>query len=178
LSAVPAFQHVRIDRDFKCKATVLASGAGIRQLLTNLLVNAMESGAKTIRIRVAHGRDWRRPGLRGVRISIADDGHGIIRENLKHLFQPFFSTKGTRGTGLGLWSSRAIVLKIDGSIKLRSVAVGLRTGTCVSLFLPTVAIANSLDSLRSEQSHYWSASQMDIGHRQEPFGSRSNAARS
>jgi PAS domain S-box-containing protein len=171
LSAVPAFQHVHVDRDFKCDATVLASRRGIQQLLTSLLANAMESGATTIRIRVRHGSDWRRPGVSGIRISIADDGHGISRENSKQLFQPFFSTKGTRGTGLGLWSSRVIVRKIDGTIKLRSVSTGPKTGTSVSLFLPTVAIvANSLNSFRKEPSQHWSAGQMNIGHSQEPFG--------
>jgi signal transduction histidine kinase len=171
LSAVPAFQHVHIDRDFKCDATILASRRGIQQLLTSLLANAMESGATTIRIRVGHRSDWRRPGVSGIRISIADDGHGISRENSKQLFQPFFSTKGTRGTGLGLWSSRVIVRKIDGTIKLRSVSTGPKTGTSVSLFLPTVAIvANSLNSFRKEPSQHWSASQMNIGHNPERFG--------
>lgn len=163
LSAVPAFQHVRIDTDFKCDASILGSRRAIQQLLTSLLANAMESGATTIRVRVRPGRNWRRPGLSGIRISIADDGHGISRENSKHLFQPFFSTKGTRGTGLGLWSSRVIVRKIEGAIKLRSISTGPKTGTYVSLFLPTVAIAaSSLNSVRSEQSRHWSANQMEI----------------
>jgi len=171
LSAVPAFQHVHIDRDFKCDATVLASRRGMQQLLTSLLANAMESGATTIRIRAGRGYHWRRPGVSGIRISIADDGHGISRENSKQLFQPFFSTKGTRGTGLGLWSSRVIVRKIDGTIKLRSVSTGPKTGTSVSLFLPTGAIvANSLNSFRKEPSQHWSANQMNIGHSPKRFG--------
>jgi PAS domain S-box-containing protein len=179
LLAVPVFQHVRIDRDFKCDATVFGLRRAIQQLLTSLLANAMESGATTIRIRVAHGRNWRSPGVSGIRISIADDGVGISRENSKQLFQPFFSTKGTRGTGLGLWSSRVIVRKIDGAIKLRSISSGPKTGTCVSLFLPTVAIvANPLNSLRSQQSQQLSAIKRDIGRREEPFASGSHAARS
>lgn len=176
LSALPAFQHVRIERDFQCDASVLGSGPGIRQLFTSLLANAMESNAKTIRIRVVHGRDWRRLGMTGIRIRIADDGHGIARKNYQHLFQPFFSTKGTRGTGLGLWLSRAIILKNDGAIKIRSVSAGLRTGTCVSLFLPTVkAGANFLNSLSSKPSLPRSATQIDLEQIREHFASTSDA---
>jgi PAS domain S-box-containing protein len=170
LKTVPAFQHVHVDRDFKCDATVFASRRGIQQLLTSLLANAMESGANTIRIRVDRGLNWRRPGVSGIRISIADDGHGISRDHSKQLFQPFFSTKGTRGTGLGLWSSRVIVRKIDGTIKLRSASTGPKTGTSVSLFLPTVAIvANSPNSSRKGPPQHWSAGQKGIGHSPERF---------
>ncbi len=176
LSALPAFQHVRIERDFRCDATVLGSRPGMRQLFASVLANAMESTARTIRIRVVHGRDWRRRGVTGTRISIADDGHGISRQDYKHLFQPFFSTKGTRGTGLGLWSSRAIILKNDGAIRIRSVTAGLRTGTCVTLFLPTVdAGANSLNSLPGKTSHRQSASPMNLGDSREHIAATSHA---
>ena len=44
-------------------------------------------------------------GLRGVRITIADTGHGMSPNTLNRLFEPFYTTKDLNGTGLGLWIS-------------------------------------------------------------------------
>ena len=169
LSGVPAFQHVHLCKDFKCDATVFSSRRAIQQLLTSLLANAMESGATTIRIRVSRACNWRDPKATGIRISIADNGHGISLENSKHLFEPFFSTKGTRGTGLGLWSSRVIARKIDGTLKLRSVGIGPKTGTYLSLFMPTVTItAEPADSIAKRAvTSSISESRAPVGHRLE-----------
>ena len=57
---------------------------------------------------------------RGIAVSIIDTGKGIRPEDAKRLFQPFFSTKSTKGTGLGLWISKGIVQKYDGRISCRS----------------------------------------------------------
>ena len=53
-------------------------------------------------------------------VTIADNGPGIPEEVLSQLFQPFFTTKGERGTGLGLWVSRGIITKHSGTIDLKS----------------------------------------------------------
>ncbi len=139
LGSVETFGPNHIDREFHCDPSVVASPPRIRQLLTSLLVNALESGAHGIRIRVANGRDWHRNGQKGVRITIADDGHGICSEHHHRLFQPFFSTKSEKGAGLGLWTSKAIVARINGTIRLRSAVAGARAGTCVRVFLPTTS---------------------------------------
>ena len=55
-----------------------------------------------------------------VHIQIRDTGNGIAEEHLPHIFEPFFSTKDEKGTGLGLWVSQGIVQAHGGSIKLRS----------------------------------------------------------
>ena len=55
-----------------------------------------------------------------VHIQIRDTGKGIAEEHLPHIFEPFFSTKDEKGTGLGLWVSQGIVQAHGGSIKLRS----------------------------------------------------------
>ena len=58
------------------------------------------------------------PGSVSVRIS--DDGHGISEENLKHIFDPFFSTKGEKGAGLGLSITYGIVQKLGGTLDVES----------------------------------------------------------
>jgi signal transduction histidine kinase len=71
-----------------------------------------------------------------VAISIVDTGVGIRPEDLKRLFQPFFSTKSTKGTGLGLWISRGIVQKYDGSLTCRCYRTQRGSMTCFRVFLP------------------------------------------
>jgi len=110
----------------------------IRQVFSNLLVNAMEALPEggTILLHVSRSRDWRNPAKQGVRVVIADNGIGICPEQRKHLFQPFFSTKGEKGNGLGLWISDGIVRKHGGSIRVCSSTRRGRRGTCFSVFLP------------------------------------------
>ncbi len=143
LTSAGRFQGFRLLREIHCDVTIVTSPPRIRQLIAGLLSNAMESGATTVRVRVHLAPDWRRPWRAGVRISIADDGRGIPAELREKVFEPFFSSKEQKGTGLGLWASRAIVLRNDGAIALRSAIGGRRRGTCVSVFLPIPAKAGS-----------------------------------
>lgn len=109
----------------------------LRQLLSNLLVNAvdaMESGG-SLQVRVGAGRQWSN-GAEGARITIADNGSGIPRQTLGRIFEPFYTTKQEGGTGLGLWVCRGIVEKHRGSIRVRSRVDGGRSGTVFSVFLP------------------------------------------
>jgi PAS domain S-box-containing protein len=109
----------------------------IRQVLNNLVSNAIDAmrtgGLLTIRIRnAASGRN----GLTGVRITISDTGHGMPEETRLRIFEPFYTTKGINGTGLGLWISHGIIEKHQGSLSVRSSVDPARHGTTFSLFLP------------------------------------------
>jgi signal transduction histidine kinase len=64
---------------------------------------------------------------------VCDNGPGIDTETQKHIFKGFFSTKGTRGTGIGLMMTKRIVERHGGRIELAS---GRGTGTCLTLHLP------------------------------------------
>ena len=68
-------------------------------------------------------------------VKICDTGCGIPQENLKVIFEPFFSTKGDEGTGIGLWVIKGIVEKLSGHIEVQTSTTG-DTGTCFSIFLP------------------------------------------
>jgi PAS domain S-box-containing protein len=118
-------------------AAVTCYEGDVRQVLNNLIGNAIDSmrlgGCLTIR--TGRTRRWRR-GTEGVRISVADTGHGIPPEVAQHIFEPFYTTKGINGTGLGLWISSEIVQKHGGHLQLRSRSQSSRHGTVFSLFLP------------------------------------------
>jgi signal transduction histidine kinase len=69
----------------------------------------------------------------GVVYKVCDNGPGMDAETQKHIFKGFFSTKGTRGTGIGLMMTKRIVDRHGGRIQLTS---GRGTGTCFTLQLP------------------------------------------
>jgi signal transduction histidine kinase len=78
----------------------------------------------------------REVGNRGVEILVRDRGTGISRENLDRVFEPFFSTKDQRGTGIGLWVARQLLEKRGGSIILVSSTEFPTSGTTVTVFIP------------------------------------------
>jgi hypothetical protein len=89
----------------------------------------------------------------GYWLSIADTGSGITPQDRARLYQPFFTTKGERGTGLGLWVSAGIIDRIGGSIRVWSTCRPGRSGTCFSIFLPVEqAIFTPLRRRRKELS--------------------------
>ena len=69
-----------------------------------------------------------------VAVTITDNGHGIPPQNLKHIFEPFFSTKGEFGTGLGLSITHGIIEKLGGKIEVESE---IDRGTTFTVTLPT-----------------------------------------
>jgi signal transduction histidine kinase len=69
----------------------------------------------------------------GVRATVADTGEGMSEETLARLFRPFFTTKSSTGTGLGLWLSLEILNKHGATIRVRSQR---GVGTAVSVFFP------------------------------------------
>jgi len=83
-------------------------------------------------------------GRVGIQIAVADDGPGIPPGNLPRIFEPFFSTKDTKGTGLGLWVSQGIVQKNRGIIRVRSSIGETQHGTCFVVFLPFSAAEQSV----------------------------------
>jgi PAS domain S-box-containing protein len=130
-------RQIRVTRRYRSSCPISGYSGELRQLLANLLVNAVDAMADggSLQVRVATGRDWS-SGREGVRITVADNGSGIPRNNLRQIFEPFYTTKKDTGTGLGLWVSRGIVQKHGGSIRVRSRANGRATGTVFSIFLP------------------------------------------
>jgi signal transduction histidine kinase len=122
--------------------------AELRQVFTNLLTNAAEASSPDDLITVSaqpcesHIDAEGKRREKGAIVTIRDHGPGVPEEIQSQLFQPFFTTKGERGTGLGLWVSRGIITKHGGSIGLVSNTDPIFHGTAVNVFLATDPVIN------------------------------------
>ncbi len=141
-------RSIEIKLEIRQDPEICAIESEIRQLVTNLLNNSIDAIASggTIRVRVSAGRAWNPPSLSGIRLTIADSGRGIAREDRAKLFEPFFTTNKDVGTGLGLWISKGIVERHGGTIRFRSRITPGRSGTVFTVFLPGDANPQSVDS--------------------------------
>ncbi|MGZ4895059.1 MAG: ATP-binding protein [Candidatus Angelobacter sp.] len=130
--------NVELQTELEVLPDAVIAADQIRQVLSNLVINArdaMPSGGK-LRIRSRHipGYD----DLHGwVRILISDTGSGIPKEMIRSIFEPFVTTKGERGTGLGLWIVKGIIQNHAGKLSVRS-RVG--RGTTFKIDLPVVKL--------------------------------------
>jgi PAS domain S-box-containing protein len=131
-------KHIQTDKQYDAAANILGFAGELRQLFSNLILNAIEAMGDRgrLQVRVSRARTWSGRPRAGVRITIADNGSGICRSDMAHLFEPFYTTKKDIGTGLGLWLSHGIVQKHGGSIRVRSSTTPGRNGTVFSIFLP------------------------------------------
>jgi signal transduction histidine kinase len=159
-----ANSNITVDARYDTGVKILCFENDIRQVLNNLIANSIDAmrngGRLIIRAHNCHdharkaraGRDlagqpaagvnapaadvaWTR-NRKGIRITIADTGHGMTPPVLARIFEPFFTTKDLNGTGLGLWISAGIVERHQGTLRVRSSADPIRHGTVFTLFLP------------------------------------------
>ena len=125
---------------YRSHTPVLCLENDIRQVLNNLIANAIDAMREGGRLLVrSHDATNAVTGARGVRIIIADTGHGMSAQTKERIFEPFYTTKDLNGTGLGLWISAEIVARHRGRIRVRSSQHQVRHGTIFSLFLPLEA---------------------------------------
>jgi PAS domain S-box-containing protein len=127
----------RIEKQYDGNLEVTGVGGELRQVFSNLLANSLDAIAEagTIRLR-ASSSTCTNSGQRRVRITVADDGTGIAAATLPRIFEPLFTTKGSTGSGLGLWVSKQIIEKHHGSMQVHSCTFGERRGTALSILLP------------------------------------------
>jgi signal transduction histidine kinase len=108
-------QHVRVRSEINDTPEIWADAAQLQEAFFHLIQNAEQAmvaahGGGTLTIRVG-------PSRNGVRIEVADDGPGIVPEDLARIFNPFFTTKAPgEGRGLGLSVAHSIVTKHEGNI--------------------------------------------------------------
>jgi PAS domain S-box-containing protein len=140
---------VSVHADLPSVIAVDAFPAELRQVFNNLITNAAEAASPGGVVRVSISPQAAGTGengqklLAGATVTITDNGPGVPEEVRPQLFQPFFTTKGEHGTGLGLWISRGIINKHGGSIELVSNTENGAHGTVVSVFLATKPVINA-----------------------------------
>jgi signal transduction histidine kinase/CheY-like chemotaxis protein len=128
---------ITVVRDFRGAGETSGFPGELRQVFTNLVVNAADALAgRRGCIKIPLAPRVAADGRRGTRVTIADNGPGIPKQHRPQLFQAFFTTKGEKGTGLGLWVTQGIVAKHEGRIRARSSDHPGRQGTVFSLFFP------------------------------------------
>jgi signal transduction histidine kinase len=157
-SAVALFRGRMLERhiseNVSTRRTLAYCSAGeIRQALVNLIGNAIDAmpdgGQLNVRI-----SSMRYKGAHCARITVADTGTGIRNEIRQNLFTQFFTTKGSRGTGLGLWLTRDIVQRNHGTLRFRS-RTRHPSGTAFAIYLPATA---PLDLVKGAQPRAGEAS--------------------
>ena len=122
-----------------CQPTLLG------QVLVNLLINALDAmaGQREARLTVRVRR-----GSEHAMVEVEDTGPGVPKEMRARIFEPFFSTKGERGNGLGLWISSQIARSHGGDL----VAGPGSVGALFRLLLPVEAHLSTPPSARALRS--------------------------
>jgi signal transduction histidine kinase len=110
----------------------------LRQVFTNLISNSIDAmpHGGTLELEVFSD-------AQDVKLVFSDTGTGIKTEKMGEIFEPFVTTKGEKGLGIGLWISRNIVEKIGGAIHVRSSTAETDHGTHFTICLPAVQTARS-----------------------------------
>ncbi len=145
----PQIQMVAISvtKRFETHRSVRGFPGELRQVFANLVANAIHSmptGGRLL-VHIYESSLATDPARRGVRVTVLDNGGGIPPDVRQNLYSPFYTTKGEGGTGLGLWVTRGIIEKHEGTIHFTSTVRPGRSGTAFSVFLPFEQIAGRLD---------------------------------
>jgi PAS domain S-box-containing protein len=130
--------HIKVEQRLVTGGSVRGFPGELRQVFSNLVGNAIDAmphGGKLI-LHIRESSHAGEPACKGVRVTVLDTGAGISLGVRRNLFAPFYTTKGEKGTGLGLWVSRGIIEKHEGTIYLRSSTRPGKSGSAFSVFLP------------------------------------------
>ena len=138
---------IKVEMRMRANVPVMCFEGEIRQVLNNLVGNALDAMALQggrLLVRTRNATDWQSGG-KGLVLTVADTGEGMSAKVRGKIFEPFFTTKGMGGTGLGLWVSEDIVKRHGGRLRVRSrtgtTESGMRGGgTVFTLFLPFEAL--------------------------------------
>jgi len=130
-------QRITLERRYATQEQTVRYSVEMKQVFMNLIGNAIQAMPDGGRLRISIGRGFIGGRPAGVRVSITDTGSGVQPEDARRLFEPFFTTKETKGTGLGLWISRGIVEKYDGSLRFRTVFGNGRAATSFQVIIPS-----------------------------------------
>jgi signal transduction histidine kinase len=145
---------IRVTRRFETHRAVRGFPGELRQVFANLVSNAIHSmpNGGQLLLHVYESSLSSDAARRGVRVTVLDNGTGILPDVRRNLFAPFYTTKGEGGTGLGLWVTRGIIEKHEGTIHFLSSVRPGRPGTAFSVFLPFAQVTGELDQTKPQHS--------------------------
>lgn len=112
-------KNIQVDRRYTSEVLVTARTGEIRQVLGNLVGNALDALEFNGKLYL-RAKPLEYSGAPAVQFVVADNGSGISREHQARVFEPFFTTKKDVGTGLGLWVVKNILDREGGSVSIRS----------------------------------------------------------
>jgi PAS domain S-box-containing protein len=130
---------IQLDKRITTGTTLVGFAHEVRQVIDNLLLNAVEAtppgGRIIVSLRPSHS--WSDHVQPGVRFTLADTGCGVPKAHFSRIFEPFFTTKAEKGTGLGLWVVNGIIARHEATIRFRSIQSMPRSGTVFSILWPS-----------------------------------------
>jgi two-component system, NtrC family, sensor kinase len=146
--------HITLRKRYSTPGHVHGFPVELRQVFLNLISNAIQAmpNGGRLGLTVRQTYDWAMK-RRGISVSIVDTGTGVNPQDSRRLFEPFFSTKSTKGTGLGLWISKGIIQKYEGRISFRSLRAANGCMTCFRVFLPATGILKVGTTVSGEVSN-------------------------
>lgn len=126
--------NITLEKEPMENITISAEPSELREVFTNLLLNALDAMPEGGKISII-GRRMDQ----AVQITVSDSGTGISADLLEKVFTPFFTTKGEKGTGLGLPLCKKIIEEHNGSLTVNSV---VDQGTSFIIMLPIIETAD------------------------------------
>jgi ligand-binding sensor domain-containing protein/signal transduction histidine kinase len=135
---------ISFETDFSSLPEIKVNASEIRLVFTNIIINAIEAFEKSGKIFVKTGI----VGDKWICIQIVDQGKGMDRDTLNHIFDPFYSTKGEEGYGLGLSQVYGIISRLRGHIDATSQ---MGKGTEMTIKLP-VSLANKINETNTKDA--------------------------
>jgi signal transduction histidine kinase len=142
-----AHKQITVERQYEFTGEIQGSPGAIRHVFSNIIVNALEAVPRETGKLVIHtsasceSKSRKAPE---VQIDFADNGPGIPEKDKEKIFDPLFTTKKGKGSGLGLWVTRRLVLKQNGRLRLLRSSKGTTSGTCFSVILPRAPTDNAI----------------------------------
>ena len=122
---------IAVTTDFVEAPPVLLNAPAFREMLTNIIFNAVDAMPKGGNMHLSTSL-----GEKEVLLSIEDNGLGINPDEIYHVFSPFFSTKGMSNSGMGLTIAQSIAASHGAEIKVRSIKGG---GSVFTIGFPLLA---------------------------------------
>ncbi|HEY7352208.1 MAG TPA: ATP-binding protein, partial [Terriglobales bacterium] len=129
-------KQIALSKDIRTDTQIAGFPAEMRQVISNLVSNAIDAVQPGGQIRITVENTQMKDSKTAVALVVRDNGSGIPESVKDKLFQPFFTTKGENGTGLGLWITQGIVSKHGGYIEVMSDNSNGDRGTTFRVVFP------------------------------------------